>query len=98
MRTASFLGMVPSLKSRLALLERIRAEAKAQGITLGELAERSGVRAESLSRAGARKDVGYDTLWRLADVLGFDIGLVPRGQQAPDEADFDPTIFPGFKE
>lgn len=42
-------------------------------------------------------DVGYDTLWRLANVLGFGIGLVPRDAARAGQPLFDPARFPGFK-
>lgn len=97
MRTSAHLAAVPSRAARLALFDAIKAEAKLQGLTLSLLAERAGIRQESLSRLPHRQDVGYDTLWRLANVLGFSIGLVPQDQAQAEQPLFDPSQFPGFK-
>ena len=97
MRASAQLATVPSLAARRKLFDAIRAEARLQGLTLSVLAERAGIRQESLSRLPNRQDVGYDTLWRLANTLGFGIGLVPQDQAQTGQPLFDPTQFPGFK-
>lgn len=95
MRTTPLLAAVASLAARRRLLNRIKAEAKEQGLTSGQLAEKAGVRPESLSRAAGRKDIGFDTLWRLAAALGYGIDLVPHAGEPED--DIDISQFPGFK-
>ncbi len=51
---------------------------KAQGISLSELARRSGVPRESISRLQHRQDADFATLARLADALGLELAAKPR--------------------
>ncbi|HLN24983.1 MAG TPA: helix-turn-helix transcriptional regulator [Patescibacteria group bacterium] len=99
MRTTPLLATVPSLPARRALLDAIKREAKLRKLSMAALAEKAGLRAESLSRLPNRKDVGFDTLWRLANAVGFDIALVPADDYARqlDQGLLDASAFPGFK-
>ena len=99
MRTSPLLATVPSLSVRQNLLDAIKAEARRRGMTMGRLAKEAGLPAESLSRLPGRKDVGFDTLWRLANAVGFSIGLAsPEGLgERLEQGLFDPSQFPGFK-
>ena len=99
MRTSPMLATVPSLTSRLRLLGAIKAEAKRQGMSMRLLAEKAGIRPENLSRIPGRQDVGFDTLWRLASAVGFDVGLVPPETYGArlEQGLIDPSAFPGFK-
>ena len=97
MRASDLVATVPSLAARRMLIDAIKAEARRQEMSLSMLAERAGVRLENMSRMPQRKDVGYDTLWRMANVLGFSIGLVPQDQVQAGQPLLDPSQFPGFK-
>lgn len=97
MRASDLVATVPSLAARRKLVDAIKAEAKCRGMSLSMLAERAGIRLENMSRMPHRMDVGYDTLWRLANAVGFSIGLVPPEQAEQGQALLDPIQFPGFK-
>lgn len=58
------------------LLMRIRQEARARGLSDGELAARAGLSAEALSRLGRRNGARFDTVERLAAVVGLEPTLV----------------------
>ncbi len=67
------------LRGAVSLLKAVR---KAQGVTLGEVARRTGMTKTSLSRLenDAEANVTINTLHRIADALGHDvqISVVPR--------------------
>jgi transcriptional regulator with XRE-family HTH domain len=51
---------------------------QAQGISLSELARRSGLPRESISRLQSRQDADFATLAKLAEVLDLELTAVPR--------------------
>lgn len=65
------------------LFEQILLQAKSVGLNQKELADRAGVRQETLSRAKKRGTVDATTLEKLANVLHADFSLNQRGLRDP---------------
>lgn len=59
------------------LLEQVLLQARVKGIPMARLAERAGIRAETLSRLKRRQDADASTLHNLALAAGFRLALVP---------------------
>jgi len=57
------------------LLARIANHARAQGLSRRALAQRAGVRPETLSRIASRGTCDFDTLERLATAAGLRLGI-----------------------
>jgi len=75
------------------LLETLIETAKSQGISQGELAERVGIRQETLSRAKKNPAISLKTFLELARVAGLRVQLVPDHPVA--EQITSGTLFPG---
>ncbi len=59
------------------LIEKIIAAGKRNHIDQGELAERAGIRPETLSRAKKNPNIHLNTLKDLAHIVGLRLTLVP---------------------
>lgn len=59
------------------LLGRIILEGKRQGLDQKKIAEKTGISAETLSRAKKAADIQLSTLIRLAGAVGLRVALVP---------------------
>lgn len=59
------------------IINEIIGLAKSQGINQGELAERAGIRQETLSRARKHSTLRFSTVQQLANIVGLSIKLVP---------------------
>ena len=69
-------------------LRQITAAAAEKGLTRRELAQRAGVRPETVSRIATRGTCDFATLERLANAAGLHLGLIrdePAGGNARDE-------------
>lgn len=74
------------------LISTIIEAARTQGISQGELAERVGIRQETLSRAKKNPSLSLKTFQELARVVGLRVQLVadnPVAEQVSDR-----TLFP----
>lgn len=71
------------------LIEEIFARARAKAISKSGLADKSGIRPETLSRLVRRDDCDLMTLRRLALAVGCRLALVPLSQDDGD-AVYDP--------
>ncbi len=69
---AAALAMSGHLQGAMALLKSLR---KSDGVTLDEVASRTGIQKASLSRleSDAAPNVTLNTLYRIADALGYDL-------------------------
>jgi len=76
-----------------ALLETVIEAAKAQGISQGELAERAGIRQETLSRAKKNPVISLKTFLELVRIAGLRVQLIPDHPVA--EQITSGTLFPG---
>ena len=74
------------------LMNRIVEAARLQGISQGELAERVGIRQETLSRAKKNPTISLKTFEELARVVGLRVQLVADNPVA--EQVNDGTLFP----
>ncbi|MEK6775555.1 MAG: helix-turn-helix domain-containing protein [bacterium] len=59
------------------LIEQIIIEGKKQGLEQKDIAHRSGIPPETLSRAKKAQDIQLSTLIRLAGAVGLRVALVP---------------------
>lgn len=66
------------------LLEQVLLQARVKGIPMARLAERAGIRAETLSRLKRRRDADVSTLHNLALAAGFRLALVPLDESRGD--------------
>ena len=66
------------------LIEEIFARARVKNLPLARLADKAGVRAETLSRLKHRDDFDMKTLHSLALAVGCRLALVPLGQHGED--------------
>ena len=64
------------------LLQQVLASAEAQGLDQAQLAERAGLKPETVSRAKKRPDMALGTLARLAGAVGLQVVLQPAGAAA----------------
>ena len=71
-----------TLSSRL--LQQVLAAAEAQGLDQARLAELSGLKAETISRAKKRHDVQLGTIARLAAVVGLEVTLQESSSKRGD--------------
>jgi len=60
------------------LLKQVLSSAEKQGMGQAELAERAGLKPETVSRAKKRSDMGLGTLESLADAVGLQVVLQPK--------------------
>jgi transcriptional regulator with XRE-family HTH domain len=60
------------------IVGKIKAEARARGLTDRELAARADMSPEALSRLGRHNGARVDTVERLAAVVGLELSLVPQ--------------------
>ena len=74
------------------LMSRIIEAARDQGISQGELAERVGIRQETLSRAKKNPTISLKTFEELARVVGLRVQLIADNPVA--EQVNDGTLFP----
>ena len=74
------------------LMNRIIEAARDQGISQGELAERVGIRQETLSRAKKNPTISLKTFEELARVVGLRLQLIADNPVA--EQVNDGTLFP----
>ena len=78
------LALSAHLKGVMTLLKAVR---KAQGVTLDEIASRTGIQKASLSRleSNAESNVTINTLYRIAAALDYDlqVSVVPRPRPTP---------------
>ena len=74
------------------LIDKIIATAKRQNIDQGELAQRAGIRPETLSRAKKNPNIHLDTLMELARIVGLRVALIPDHPVA--EQIQEGTLFP----
>jgi transcriptional regulator with XRE-family HTH domain len=74
------------------LIERVIAAAKARGLSQGELAERAGIRPETLSRAKKNPNISLTTFEALARVAGLQVQLIPDNPVAEQVS--KGTLFP----
>jgi transcriptional regulator with XRE-family HTH domain len=74
------------------LIVRIIGAAKARGLSQGELAERVGIRPETLSRAKKNPNISLATFEELARVAGLRIQLIPDNPVAEQVS--KGTLFP----
>lgn len=72
----------------MTLLDQILSFAKAQGMTQKELADKTGIPKESLSRLKGRNSVKAQTLELLADAIGFELVLLPKPKRPASAASF----------
>lgn len=72
--------------SPATLLARIADHARAQGLNRRELAQRAGVRPETLSRIASRGTCDFDTLGRLAAAAGLRLGIQDDQPRAAGQA------------
>ena len=72
-----------ALNSRL--LQQVLAAAEAQGLDQVRLAELSGLKPETISRAKKRRDMELGTLARLAAVVGLEVTLQATSKVGEDE-------------
>ncbi len=59
------------------LIQEIIDAARAQGISQGELAQRAGIRQETLSRAKKNPSISLKTFVELAHIAGLRVQLIP---------------------
>lgn len=78
--------------NRQNLINKIIELGKRQNIGQSELAERAGIRPETLSRAKKNPNIHLDTLMDLARIVGLRVTLVPDHPVA--EQIQDGTLFP----
>jgi transcriptional regulator with XRE-family HTH domain len=69
------------------LLEQVLRQARVKGISEAQLAERAGIRPETLSRLKRRDDADVSTLHSLALAVGLRLALIPL-----DEGKGDPVF------
>jgi transcriptional regulator with XRE-family HTH domain len=74
------------------LIVRIIETAKARGLSQGELAERVGIRPETLSRAKKNPNISLATFEELARVAGLRVQLIPDNPVAEQVS--KGTLFP----
>lgn len=74
------------------LISSIIEAARAQGISQGELAERVGIRQETLSRAKKNPAISLKTFQELARVVGLRVQLIADSPVA--ERVSEATLFP----
>ncbi len=74
------------------LIVRIIGAAKARGLSQGELAERAGIRPETLSRAKKNPNISLATFEELARVAGLRVQLIPDNPVAEQVS--KGTLFP----
>ena len=74
------------------LILRIIEAAKARGLSQGELAERVGIRPETLSRAKKNPNISLATFEELARVAGLRVQLIPDNPVAEQVS--KGTLFP----
>lgn len=74
------------------LIVRIISAAKARGLSQGELAERAGIRPETLSRAKKNPNISLATFEELARVAGLRLQLIPDNPVAEQVS--KGTLFP----
>ncbi len=74
------------------LISHIITVARAQGISQGELAERVGIRQETLSRAKKNPTISLKTFEELARVAGLRVQLIADNPVAEQVS--DGTLFP----
>jgi transcriptional regulator with XRE-family HTH domain len=74
------------------LIVRIIEAAKARGLSQGELAERVGIRPETLSRAKKNPNISLATFEELARVAGLRVQLIPDNPVAEQVS--KGTLFP----
>ena len=74
------------------LVKRVIEAAKARGLSQGELAERAGIRPETLSRAKKNPNLSLNTFEALARVAGLRIQLIPDNPVAEQVS--KGTLFP----
>lgn len=70
----------------VTLLARIADHARAQGLSRRALAQRAGVRPETLSRIASRGTCDFDTLERLAAAAGLRLGIQEDPPRAAGQA------------
>jgi transcriptional regulator with XRE-family HTH domain len=85
------------MKSLLDLASALRARAKRIAITQDELGEAAGVSRRTLTHAlSGTHDIKVTTLMAVADRLGLELSLVPKGaaqgMPAPDEFGVPPPV------
>jgi len=78
--------------SKINLITRIIETAKQHNIDQQELAERAGIRPETLSRAKKNPNIHLETLLNLAKIAGLRLTLVPDNPVAQQIQ--DGTLFP----
>jgi len=74
------------------LIVRIIGAAKARGLSQAELAERAGIRPETLSRAKKNPNISLATFEELARVVGLRVQLIPDNPVAEQVS--KGTLFP----
>ena len=74
------------------LINKIISAGKRNNIDQGELAQRAGIRPETISRAKKNPNIHLDTLKDLARIVGLRITLVPDHPVAQQIQ--DGTLFP----
>lgn len=74
------------------LINRIISAGKKHNIDQNELAERAGIRPETLSRAKKNPNIHLDTLKDLARIVGLRVTLIPDSPVV--EQLHDGTLFP----
>lgn len=74
------------------LVSLIVEAARAQGLSQGELAERVGIRQETLSRAKKNPTISLKTFQELARVAGLRVQLIPDHPVAEQVS--EGTLFP----
>ena len=74
------------------LVEQIISTAREQGLSQAELAERAGIRQETLSRAKKNPNINLRHLERLARVAGLRLQLIPDNPVAEQVS--TSTLFP----
>jgi transcriptional regulator with XRE-family HTH domain len=74
------------------LIGRIIEAAKSRGLSQGELAERVGIRPETLSRAKKNPNISLSTFEEMARVVGLRIQLIPDNPVAEQVS--KGTLFP----
>ena len=72
--------------SASSVLARIADAAKARGLSRRALAQRAGVRPETVSRIASRGTCDFATLERLAEAAGLRLGFEAGAPQAPSRA------------
>ncbi len=78
--------------STTKLIQEVIDAARAHGISQGELAERAGIRQETLSRAKKNPSLSLKTFAQLAQIAGLRIQLIPDSPVA--EQVNTGTLFP----